>query len=289
MSYLKSIMEKYPPYKTAEEEIAMINAYLKKNDVKGMQDELVLRNVGLIPLIGKSWSKFYTEDELVSYGIEGLTKAAQNFDYKKGYRFNTYATKAIRTWLQRNKKEKLSAIDEKSVSLDKIMDGDDETYTYRDVYEKEVDDEYRVVKSTMTYILDKDTQDFFFSLINGSKLNSEQKEVVIMRFIKGYETKEIAEKRNIKIKRVQTIIGKAMAKIRREIMKGHCGKIFGIKEPNIEHFRQERTYTYHTWNNGQLITNTYSLCFDYDWDSYSQANAKYRKDVVAKMKEFLKR
>jgi RNA polymerase sporulation-specific sigma factor len=289
MSYLKSIIEKYPPYKTAEEEMSMIKAKLKKNDVKGMQDELVLRNVGLIPLIGKSWSSFYTEDELVSYGIEGLTHAAHTFDYTKGYRFSTYASKGIRTWLQRNKKKKLNVIDEKSVSLDEIIDGKDKTYTRNDIVEKDVSDEYRTVKNTMTYVLNKDTQDFFFSLINGSKLNSEQKEVVIMRFIKGYETKEIAEKRNIKIKRVQTIIGKAMAKIRREIMKGHCGKIFGIKEPKIEHFRQEHTYTYHTWKNGQYITNTDFLYFDYDWDSYNRANAKYRKDVVAKMKEFLKR
>ena len=60
---------------------------------------LVLDNEGLVHhLVQKKVGVKFTSSEyedFVSVGIVGLTKAASTFDFSKGYRFATYASRCI--------------------------------------------------------------------------------------------------------------------------------------------------------------------------------------------------
>jgi RNA polymerase primary sigma factor len=62
---------------------------------KEAKNKLILSNIRLVISIAKRYcnhSGILGLDDLVSEGIIGLMKAADKFDYRKGYKFSTYAT-----------------------------------------------------------------------------------------------------------------------------------------------------------------------------------------------------
>ncbi|GAW94369.1 sigma-70 family RNA polymerase sigma factor [Calderihabitans maritimus] len=62
---------------------------------KEAKNKLILSNIRLVISIAKRYcnqSGILGLDDLVSEGIIGLMKAANKFDYRKGYKFSTYAT-----------------------------------------------------------------------------------------------------------------------------------------------------------------------------------------------------
>src|SRR4029079_16613700 len=66
------------------------------------RNEIVAANVRLvISIIKKLANEMLTFDELLSDGIDVLMRAADKFDFSRGFRFSTYATTAIRHTLHR--------------------------------------------------------------------------------------------------------------------------------------------------------------------------------------------
>lgn len=60
------------------------------------KEQLVLANAGIIGLVLKSIGLSEWDDDLFSTGIVGLIKAINSFDFEKGFKFSTYATRVIR-------------------------------------------------------------------------------------------------------------------------------------------------------------------------------------------------
>lgn len=66
------------------------------------RDEIVTANLRLVISIARKFvNESLTFDELLSDGIDALLRAAEKFDFSRGFRFSTYATTAIRHTLQR--------------------------------------------------------------------------------------------------------------------------------------------------------------------------------------------
>jgi RNA polymerase primary sigma factor len=66
------------------------------------KDLLVNSNLRLVVSVARHYvGQGLTLDDLVQEGMLGLIRAVEKFDYRKGYRFSTYATIWIRQALQR--------------------------------------------------------------------------------------------------------------------------------------------------------------------------------------------
>lgn len=60
------------------------------------KNELIEHNLRLVVhIIKKYYSNMKDQDDLISIGTIGLIKAAATFDYEKGTRFATYASRCI--------------------------------------------------------------------------------------------------------------------------------------------------------------------------------------------------
>ena len=98
--YLKEI-GRYPLL-TGDEEVELAKR-IEKNDESARQ-KLALSNLRLVVSIAKKYvgrSANLTMLDLIQEGNIGLFKAVEKFDYKKGYKFSTYATWWIRQAITR--------------------------------------------------------------------------------------------------------------------------------------------------------------------------------------------
>lgn len=282
MDYINSIMEKYPPFKTKEEEDEMINNYLKKNDVQGMRNELVLRNVGLIRKYSKPWNTLYTKDECASFGIEGLVRAANTFDPKVGVRFSTYAGFGIRTALRRKKETIRSRIDEKSLSMDYELKSTSKE-SISGIIDSKVRDEYRVIKPTSYYVGKKDTINFVFGLLKD--IGCAEREISVFRkiIVDGTSLNSIAQEQHLSRERVRQIYEKTCIKLR--INLGRVSKkILNRPTPNVKDFEQRKTYQ--VFKDGHVVDKSFS--YGVDWDGYYDSVKYSYNNCFLKLREIIK-
>ena len=99
---LKLYIESLPPLLTPDEEKKY--AYLSSMGNEDAKHRLIEANLRLVISIAKRYykaSKTVTLQDLIQEGNIGLMKAADRFDYTKGYKFSTYATWWIRQGIRR--------------------------------------------------------------------------------------------------------------------------------------------------------------------------------------------
>lgn len=99
-AYLKEIGE--TPTLTAEEEVELAKK-IEKGD-KAAREKLIKANLRLVVSIAKKYigrSPHMTLLDLIQEGNLGLFRAAEKFDWRKGYKFSTYATWWIRQAITR--------------------------------------------------------------------------------------------------------------------------------------------------------------------------------------------
>ena len=93
----------FPRPLTAAREQECLAAYREKGDLEA-RNELIEHNLRLVAhIIKKYYSSVRDQDDLISIGTIGLIKAVNTFDYTKGIRFATYASRCIEnatlTWM----------------------------------------------------------------------------------------------------------------------------------------------------------------------------------------------
>jgi RNA polymerase primary sigma factor len=97
------------PLLTAAEEIDLAKR-IEKGDMAA-KDRMILSNLRLVVSIAK---KYQGADlpllDLIQEGIFGLVRASEKFDWRKGYKFSTYATFWIRQAIQRGIETKARTI-----------------------------------------------------------------------------------------------------------------------------------------------------------------------------------
>ena len=84
----------FPKPLSAKEEKSCLER-IKNGDLKA-KDELIEHNLRLVVhIIKKYYSNVKDQEDLVSIGTIGLIKAASTFDFEKGNKFTTYASRCI--------------------------------------------------------------------------------------------------------------------------------------------------------------------------------------------------
>ncbi len=85
----------FPKPLSAEEEREYLEAYRKRGDLNA-RNELIEHNLRLVAhIIKKYYSSVRDQEDLISIGTIGLIKAVSTFDYTKGIRLATYASRCI--------------------------------------------------------------------------------------------------------------------------------------------------------------------------------------------------
>jgi RNA polymerase primary sigma factor len=88
------------PLLDARQEIALAQR-IERGDLEA-KDKLVNSNLRLVVSLAKRYPTYdLTLLDLIQEGIFGLVRAAEKFDWRKGYKFSTYATFWIRQAIQR--------------------------------------------------------------------------------------------------------------------------------------------------------------------------------------------
>lgn len=85
----------FPRPLSAERERECLSAYREEGDIAA-RNELIEHNLRLVAhIIKKYYSAVRDQDDLISIGTIGLIKAVNTFDYTKGIRLATYASRCI--------------------------------------------------------------------------------------------------------------------------------------------------------------------------------------------------
>ena len=94
-NFLRTIINHSKPVLSKEEEYKLFDKY--KNGDKNAKKEIVEHNYRLVLTIASKYSStFLSTNDLFEVGIIGLYDAIDKFDYKKGYKFSTYAISWIK-------------------------------------------------------------------------------------------------------------------------------------------------------------------------------------------------
>jgi RNA polymerase primary sigma factor len=97
------------PLLTAAEEVALAKR-IERGD-RAAKELMVNSNLRLVVSIAKKWQGHdLTLLDLIQEGIIGLIRAVEKFDWRKGYKFSTYATWWIRQAIQRGVASKARTI-----------------------------------------------------------------------------------------------------------------------------------------------------------------------------------
>lgn len=208
----------FPRPLTAAQEQEFLVAYHERGDLAA-RNALVEHNLRLVAhIIKKYYSTVQDQDDLISIGTIGLMKAVNTFDYTKGVRLATYASRCVENeilmYFRANKKTA------QDVSLTEPIDTDREGHslTLMDVIAAEdtiADDLDLKVNATKLYRYMEET------------LDGREKDVIIRRYglLADPQTqREVARRMGISRSYVSRIEKRALGKLRRRFEQGDVRK-----------------------------------------------------------------
>lgn len=177
---------------------------------KTARAKLIEHNLRLVAhIIKKYYGNSAEQDDLISIGTIGLIKAVSTFDYEKGVRFATYASRCIENEILmyfRNKKKYAQ-----DVSFTEPIDSDKDgnTLSLIDIMADE--------RSVAEDIEDKLRDERLYKVI-GDTLSLRQKEIIYLRYgldgRRSYTQREVAKHLGISRSYVSRIEKKALETLR---------------------------------------------------------------------------
>ena len=216
MLHLSSI-NSFPKPLSAKEEEAELIKFHRDGDINA-RNKLVNHNMRLVAhIIKKYYSNYSDQEDIISIGTIGLIKAINTFDYTKGTRLATYASRCIENEIFMHFRVRKKNAQE--ISMDEPIDTDSEgnPLTFTDIIfstESVFDDVELKMQTEKLYSYIDDIKD------------QRKKQILIMRY--GlYDTepltqREIAQKLGISRSYVSRIETKAIEELRElfEVDKG---------------------------------------------------------------------
>jgi len=187
---------------------------IKQGD-KAAKNKLIEHNLRLVAhIIKRYYSNIKDQEDLISIGTIGLIKAASTFDYDKGTRFATYASRCIENEILmhfRNLRKSAQDVfisdpidinkDGNSLTLQDIMADDDNIFDHIDL---------RMKSKQMYKYIEK-------------HLKSREKKILIMRYglfcTKPLTQREVAEALHISRSYVSRIEKKAIGILRKQFQR----------------------------------------------------------------------
>ena len=177
---------------------------------KTARAKLIEHNLRLVAhIIKKYYGNSAEQDDLISIGTIGLIKAVSTFDYEKGARFATYASRCIENEILmyfRNKKKYAQ-----DVSFTEPIDSDKDGNTLSLI------DIMAVERSVSEDIEDKLRDERLYKVI-GDTLSLREKEIIYLRYgldgRRSYTQREVAKHLGISRSYVSRIEKKALETLR---------------------------------------------------------------------------
>lgn len=114
----------FPKPLSAKEETAELKKFHEEGDMKA-REKLINHNMRLVAhIVKKYYSNYSDQDDIISIGTIGLIKGIDSFDYKKGTRLATYASRCIENEILMHFRAKKKS--EKDISMNEPIDTDSE-------------------------------------------------------------------------------------------------------------------------------------------------------------------
>lgn len=196
------------PLSKKEEEECFVQM---SNGDKNAKNKLIEHNLRLVAHIVKKYSTNISEqDELISIGTIGLIKAVSTFDYSKGARFATYASRCIENEILMNFRAAKKTAGDIYINEPVETDKDGNTITLMDL----IDDGIDIHEQVDTLIKSRQLYRFL-----GKCLDKRELDIIIYRYgLYGnlpHTQNETAKRLDISRSYVSRIEKKAIEKLRR--------------------------------------------------------------------------
>ncbi|MEG1043429.1 MAG: RNA polymerase sporulation sigma factor SigK [Oscillospiraceae bacterium] len=203
------------PLSQKEEKICIDK--IKSGDIEA-KNMLIEHNLRLVAhIIKKYYCNSKEQDDLISIGTIGLIKAVSSFDYEKGTKFATYASRCIENEILMYFRSKKKSAQDVYISDPIDTDKEGHTLTLSDIM---ADDEDIIDNVDLKLNSDK-----LYEYMT-SCLDKREREIMINRYgLAGHKPltqREISNKMGISRSYVSRLESKAIARLREEFDK--CGK-----------------------------------------------------------------
>ncbi len=177
---------------------------------KNARETLILHNMRLVAHLTKKYAVSPSEqEELISIGTIGLVKAVDSFDYRKGARFATYASRCIENEILMNFRSQKKYADQVYMGDPIDIDGEGNQLTLLDI----MDDGTDLTEQVDTLMQSKQLYQFLTNT-----LESREMEILILRYgLYGsipLTQKQVAERMGISRSYVSRIEKRAIQKLR---------------------------------------------------------------------------
>lgn len=204
----------FPHPLSAEEEQACLVAFREHDDLAA-RNRLVEHNLRLVAhIIKKYYSSVRDQDDLISIGTIGLIKAINTFDYTKGVRLATYASRCVENEILMYFRANRKTAQDVSIMEPIETDKEGHSLTLMDVIAQDdtiLEDLDLKINSTKLYRYMEET------------LNQREKEIIQWRYgliCDPMTQREVSKKLNISRSYVSRIEKKALEKLRKRFERG---------------------------------------------------------------------
>ncbi|MCI9415260.1 MAG: RNA polymerase sporulation sigma factor SigK [Clostridiales bacterium] len=213
----------FPRPLAAAQEREYLEAYRQHGDMEA-RNQLIEHNLRLVAhIIKKYYSSVRDQDDLISIGTIGLIKAVNTFDYTKGTRLATYASRCIENEILMHFRSNKKTAQDVSISDPIDTDKDGHPLTLMDVIAEEdttIDDIDLKINAEKLYRYIQET------------LDDREREIIELRYGllgDGLTQREVAAKLNISRSYVSRIEKKALEKLKRRFDAGDVKRRVPVK------------------------------------------------------------